>query len=251
MLLVGSAWLFGFSQKNSYLASNLTTMKRTIFLLATLLFSALATSAQTIRITYQNGRAWQTATIGEVTLSVSHDIIRDYGKWHRLQVMITNHGANDIYLNPTEAFNASLEQKGALLPLEIWSHTDYTKKIKRKQTASLGLSVATTGAATYLGVSDAGRHNEVLGGVVGAGTAVTTGMQVNRQQRESRTVKELGYLKRNTILGGQTVSGYLLIKYTKGDILYLETTIDGATFRYRWNTSGKYTSDPILPEGQK
>ena len=52
---------------------------------------------------------------------------------------------------------------------------------------------------------------------------------------EEQEIKKLGYLKKNTIYPGETISGYVHIKRIKGETVQFIVKIETAEYIFDWN----------------
>lgn len=101
---------------------------------------------------YKDGNKWLYYIKNGVEIAVTADIVRDYGKYYKLSIVIANNSATPLEFNPEEAIFAYLtDSSGDILPLEVYSADAYMKKVKRRQnwnSALYGLAegVAAAGA---------------------------------------------------------------------------------------------------------
>ena len=56
-------------------------------------------------------------------------------------------------------------------------------------------------------------------------------------QWQERQAKNEGYIKKNTINPGETITGYVLIERKKSKELCVTIKINGAEYKYNWNTN--------------
>ncbi|MBR0331773.1 MAG: membrane-binding protein, partial [Alistipes sp.] len=50
-----------------------------------------------------------------------------------------------------------------------------------------------------------------------------------------KEMRKVGYLKRNTINPGETISGYVHVKRVRGEIFRYVVKIEGAEYLFEWN----------------
>ncbi|MDR2848242.1 MAG: membrane-binding protein, partial [Bacteroidales bacterium] len=58
--------------------------------------------------------------------------------------------------------------------------------------------------------------------------------EFNNNQLEVRNAKQKGYLKKNTIYPGETISGYVHIQRVRGVSVYITVNINEANYLYGW-----------------
>lgn len=216
---------------------------------------------------YADGIPWQYYNKNGVLIAVTHSVTRDYGKWHRIDIVVSNNSVMPIEFDPVVNIYAhSTNKNGDVAFLEVWSAEQYIKKVNRQQAwaavavglaegmaaASAGYSTSTTNSY-YSGSAYAyGSGGYGYGSYSGSATSYTTSYnaaaayqaQVLASQRMAemgyameteKKVKELGYIKKNTIYPGETISGYVHIKRERGKSVYVIVNIEGAEYIYNWN----------------
>ena len=216
---------------------------------------------------YKDGTPWQFYNKNGVIIALTNTIIKDYGKWHRIDVVISNNTIIPIEFDPVINISAlSTDIEGLTTDLQVWSSDEYLKKVNRSQTwaavlmgVAEGMSTANAGYSTsttnsyYSGNTYAyGSGGYGYGGYSGTATSYTTTYdagaayqaRVLSQQRmadfsnamaEEQEIKKLGYLKKNTIYPGETISGYVHIKRIKGETVQFIVKIETAEYIFDWN----------------
>lgn len=171
-------------------------------------------------------------------------------------MIITNHSLTPIEVTPENNITAvAFDEQNMPTDLQVWSYDEYMKKVNRSQTwsailmdVSEGLSTAGAGYST----STTTVHSS-HGGSTSFRTSTyspTAAAQTNlaSQQRianfsqalqNDRKIKQLGYLKKNTIYPGESVSGFFHIDCDKGLRLVVNVNIEGAEYLYEWGSESK------------
>ena len=219
------------------------------------------------RSDYKDGTPWQFYNKNGVIIALTNTTIRDYGKWHRVDVVISNNTIIPILFDPVMNISASsTDVKGITTDLQVWSSDEYLKKVNRSQTwATILMGVAEGMSSANAGYSTSTTNSYYSGNTYGgygysnysstttsytrtydAGAAYQA--QVLSQQRmadfsnamlEEREIKKFGYLKKNTIYPGETISGYVHIKRIKGETVQFIIKIEEALYIFDWNFSKK------------
>ena len=216
---------------------------------------------------YKDGVLWQFYNKNGVFIALTNTIVKDYGKWHRIDIIIANNTMMPIDFDPVTNISAhSADYDGNITNLDVWSSDEYIRKVNRSQTWAMalmgfaeGLSTASAGYSTtttnsyYSGNAYAyGSRGYVSGGYSGTSTSYTSTYDANAayqarvlsQKRmadfsysmaEEQEIKELGYLKRNTIYPGETISGYVHIKRIRGEYVQFVINIEGAQYTFNWS----------------
>mgnify|MGYP006976617080 CR=1 FL=1 len=212
---------------------------------------------------YKDGELWQFYNKNGVVIALTNTTIKDYGRWHRIDVVISNNTIIPIEFDPVVNISASsTDIEGFTTGLEVWSSDEYLKKVDRSQTwaavlmgVAEGMSTANAGYSTstinsyYSGSTyGSGGYGSYSGTVTSYTRTYNAGAayqaQVLSQKRmadfsnamaEEREIKELGYLKRNTIYPGETISGYVHIKRIKGETVQFVIKIEKAEYIFDWS----------------
>lgn len=243
---------------------------------------------------YKDGVNWLYYVKNGVTVAETCTTVNDYGKWHKIDIIISNESLVPIEFDPNEcisAFSIDLSQKPS--NLAVWSSEDYIKKVNRAQiwtaiavglgeglaTANAGYSTSTTTTtSTYGGTVSAYGNSSLYGSASaygsggyaigtysgnstysgygaysGYGTTTSTKRsydaaaayqaRVLSQQRmadfseaqwQEKHAKEVGYLKKNTIYPGETISGYVNIQRIDGAAMFNTIYINDAAYKFAW-----------------
>jgi hypothetical protein len=214
--------------------------------------------SQKQQVEYRDGRPWQYYMMNGLMVAMTNTTVRNYGKWHGVDIVITNNSPHPVEFNPEKDITAySVDRKERRTALRVWDYNDYMKKVRRAQnwaavavgfsegmaTANAGYSTSTTNAYAY------GNGGYAYGSSVTTSYNAAAAYQARAlsQQRiadfstalwnEQNTI-QMGYLKRNTIYPGQTVSGYVYVQRIAGVFVYFTFVINGTAYAYAW-TYGK------------
>ena len=230
---------------------------------------------------YKDGVSWLVYSKNGVTVAETYTKEKDYGKWHKLNIVISNDSLVPIEFDPEECLSAfSIRSDYTPTSLAVWSSDQYLKKVNRSQTwaaiavglseglaaANAGYSTSTStttsiygGSASLYGSSLSFGSNPRMttytgyGSYSGSGTRITTTRsydaaaayqaQVISQQRMAdfrnsqwveRQAKEVGYLKKNTIQPGETISGYVNVQRIDGEAFFNTIYIQDAKYQFAW-----------------
>lgn len=207
------------------------------------------------QIEYKDGEPWQFYYKNGVVVASAKSEVRDYGKWHRVELVITNNTMMPLEFDPVINLSASsTDAAGIESSLEVWSSEEYQKKIERTQLWEEVLMGVSEGMATSsAGYSTATTYSTYsFGGYSGVATSTTRiydsgaafRAQLLSQQRMAdfsnalaveKEMRKVGYLKRNTINPGESISGYVHVKRVRGEIFRYVVKIEGAEYLFEWN----------------
>nr|WP_321374130.1 hypothetical protein [uncultured Bacteroides sp.] len=221
----------------------------------------------------KNGVSWDYYLKNGLCVMVNPSIRKEYGKYFTLYVLVTNNSVKPIIFDPS-LITAYKTKKGENENLSVLNSDEYMKKVKRSQgwskffnaigEAAVASSAGYSSSSTNTNSTNAGYS---VAGVVGTnGAAVGASQYANESNTSSQTVnyngaaayqanliandrianydnqllqerntKEEGYLKTTTIDSGETISGYVNIKYEKGDELFVNIAINAITYPFVWN----------------
>lgn len=94
-------------------------------------------------VDYRDGVPWEVYFKNGLTIALTDAIVRDYGKWHRVNVVISNNSLTPIEFNPeTDIIAYSVDKHDVATDLQVWSYNSYLKKVNRSQTWSVVLKVS-------------------------------------------------------------------------------------------------------------
>ena len=105
---------------------------------------------------YQDGKPWQYYTKNGLMVAQTNTTTKDYGKWHKIDIIISNNSMVPIEFDPARDISAySIDKKENKKDLAVWSSEAYMKKVRRSQNwqalavgLSEGLATANAGYST-------------------------------------------------------------------------------------------------------
>ena len=112
---------------------------------------------------YQKGIPWQFYTKNGLMVALTNTTTKDYGKWHRADIIISNNSLVPIEFDPEKITAYSIDKKEKTTNLPVWSCNRYMRKVRNAQawaavavgvseglaTANAGCSTSTTNSSTY------------------------------------------------------------------------------------------------------
>lgn len=213
-------------------------------------------------IDYRDGMPWEVYCANGLTVAMSHSIVRDYGKWHRIDLIVANDSTVPITFTPEEAITAcSTDKDDRTATLEVWPYEAFRRKVNRTQMWTLiaigvseALPAVSSGYETTTSTHYDGHGHSTTHTTTTYGTAVTYTVDpaaayrvaaLEQSMDEERQVIKMGYLKKNTIYPGETVSGFVLVKWERGERVAFDLRIEDATYHYEWLFDRKHS---YLPE---
>lgn len=210
-------------------------------------------------VDYRDGIPWQFYFKNGVTVALTNSVVRDYGKWHRIDLSITNNSLTPIEFTPEESIVAysldETEPTDSVSSLKVWSCDEYLKKVNRQQTwaavllgVSEGLASAGAGYSTSYttGYSSTDGYASYSTTTYNPSAAYQANMasaarvaNFGQAMEEEQNVKRMGYLKRNTIYPGETVTGFVHVEWLRGTRVFFIVTIEDAEYLFEWNFDRK------------
>lgn len=173
-----------------------------------------------------------------------------------VDLIISNNSLTPVEFNPETDMTAySVDEHDVATDLQVWSCDSYLKKVNRSQTWAavlMGVSegMASAGAgystSTTTGYSSYGGYSSYTTTTYNPSAAYQANMA--SQQRiadfgqalqDEQQVKKLGYLKKNTIYPGESVSGFVHVAWIKGERAVFIIRIEGAEYIYEWGFDKK------------
>ncbi len=195
---------------------------------------------------YNDGVLWQVYNKNGIIIALTNSIVKNYGRWYRIDVVISNNGVIPFEFDPSVNISAkTINVEGLLVDLDVWSYDDYMKKVRRSQNwesalagVSEGLSTANAGKSTSTTYSKYGYYQTTTYNESEARRAREESQkritELDNNMMAEREIIKQGYLKRNTINPGETISGYVHLKRIKGDSVWVVVNIKGAEYLFDW-----------------
>jgi len=215
---------------------------------------------------YKDGTPWQFYTKNGLMVALTSTPTKDYGKWHKADIVISNNSMVPIEFNPEDIVALSIDKYDKESNLIVWSCEDYMRKVRRAQTweaVAVGLSEGlanmnagySTSTTYQSGQVNSYGSNSAYGTYYGSssysGVSYTTNydaaaayqaraLSANRMadfdnaQWNDRQVRQEGYLKKNTIYPGETISGYVHIKRIPWSSVCITVKINDADYIFDW-----------------
>ena len=204
------------------------------------------------KIEFRDGIEWQYYINNGLKIAMTNSTVKEYGKWHKIDLMIFNNSNDVIELDPVNQLSAlSTNNENVTTELEVWSSDKYLKKVRRIQNWAMALnsfseglnagnagysntsSLSTNNGYTY---STTYNHNAAFQAQMEAQNRIAN---LSEKMKDELKIKQLGYLKRNTIYPGESIQGYIYIKYIKGKTLYIIFRQSDQIYKFDWNIEKK------------
>lgn len=100
---------------------------------------------------YRNGEAWPYYTKNGITVAMTNSLVKDYGKWYQISLIISNHSIAPIDFDPEKITSTLIKKNGREVVLEVYSSDQYMRKVRRRQNwdmilTGIGEGLAAAGA---------------------------------------------------------------------------------------------------------
>lgn len=215
---------------------------------------------------YIEGEAWPYYFKNGLLVSINVSKIKEYGKYYRVDMVISNYSMETIDFNPNEIKAILTDSKGDQWYLGVFTAEQYMKRVQRKQNAAmimsgiaLGLSAASAGYSYGTAVNTSyysgGYGRSRYGGTVTTYSTIRTydaaaafqaqmlagqsAAAIDRSLLLERKAIDKGYLKLTTIERGESISGYILIERKSGDLLNVVVPVYEASYGFDWDVKKK------------
>lgn len=204
------------------------------------------------KIEFRDGTEWNYYISNNIKIASNSIVQRDYGKWHKVNILISNNSDQIIEIDPTKDIYAySTDKDNKSTTLEVWSSEQYLIKVKRAQNWAMALNAAAegfnAGSAGYSNTSSYSYNNGYTytnnyNSSQAYQAQVLSQMRVenlSNKMFDERNIKQMGYLKKNTIHPGESIQGYINIKFISGEKLFLTLIVANTNYKFDWNFSKK------------
>ena len=202
---------------------------------------------------------WVSYSINGLTISMAIRQSNEYGRYHKVSLMIDNTTFNDMIIEPSIEITAYAASTATALSSdvswrEVLSYDAYMQKVKNRQawaTVAMAVSSAAAGISSALSPNSASitvnGHSAFInsyGNHVSIFSPDLAFAGVGEAWAADRAIIQKGYLKKNTVASGQIISGYFNIKREYSDYLAVVYNFNGVKIPFYWNVSGS-TAKPI------
>ena len=82
---------------------------------------------------YRDGKTWPYYTKNGIMVAMTNDLVKDYGKWYQISLIISNHSIAPIDFDPEKITSTLIDKKGREVVLEVYSSDQYMRKVRRRQ----------------------------------------------------------------------------------------------------------------------
>ena len=200
------------------------------------------------------GTTWQYYNMNGITLLFSLATSSEYGNYYCATISLTNNGGQQVELDAEKIRVHVTDQKQKQWYLHVWTAAEYMYKVRKNQAikfeqASIARNqaVMSAGKSVYHASTTTNRSGSASAVAIGSdGIAVSSGYYSGQSTEDKTTVvyderlamqermmaeqrlqnykealnedfnsRDEGYLKRMTVLPGETLTGYVLFDYDK------------------------------------
>ena len=144
-------------------------------------------------------------TINNIEVSAVFYVVRDYGKYFKVDLSIVNNSQNRIEFslkNIELNINVDLRKKEKY---KILSYKEYKNKVERRQKINEGLS------SFAIGFSSGNRYESTHVSYANA----RNNYELKKNQNDRMQFIDEGYLRNHTLFSNTTLEGYILIPFNK------------------------------------
>jgi len=144
-------------------------------------------------------------TINDIEVSAVFYVVRDYGKYFKVDLSIVNNSQNRIDFSPKNIelnINGDLRKKDKY---KILSYKEYKNKVERRQKINEGLS------SFAIGFSSGNRYESTHVSYANA----RSNYELKKNQNDRMQFIDEGYLRNHTLFTNTTLEGYILIPFNR------------------------------------
>lgn len=166
----------------------------------------------------------------------------DYGDYYQINLFVMNLSDHAIIFDPCSV-SARLASGRNVDSRNAYTTEEYMDKIAKKQRRdnilygiSAGLNAAAAGySTTYSNGYAYTTYNPSVSALAGM-VASNQLHAMNSNTEYDKKIKQVGYIKKNTIYPGEGLNGYMNIERKKPDagVLCIEIPVEGKTYMFQW-----------------
>ena len=190
---------------------------------------------------YRDGRLWGYLIRDNIVVAACLSELKESDDYYQLSLVIDNQsGYKRNFL--VDSVQAHIYKEKKYKKLNIYTFEDMERKVKSKKrmkTAlswlSIGLSV---GPISYYGGSwgSSVSTSYHIGPMTSLFTSIALPSVINSATSgNTLNIQDKGYLKNNTILNGEGISGYMLLERKKAALTNIRIKIDQTEFVFNWD----------------
>lgn len=133
------------------------------------------------KVTYRNGETWAYYSQNGLTIAMTNSYSNEYGKWWKLDIIITNDSIEPIVFDPHNGIVAYSSKGDKTTILEVWPCYEYTNRVRKRQNTgeffyALGEAVGNMNAGYTTSTT---QTNQLYGGTINSyGVGATVGAAV-------------------------------------------------------------------------
>lgn len=206
----------------------------------------VAPSPEEMKTEYKNGVAWPYYNKNGLIIGVSQVEDNEVGSYKELQFFLSNNSMSNVDIDPSTIVAYTMK-KGERKVFEFMDSEDYYKKIYKKKKKA---AKAVIKKKAVVEMEKQSNLNSNLGATMFDETMNTLNdfqqrmiqkkdLTENKHVMADNEPEDIEYLQRTTVHPGEAVSGYLLIDDKKMDFLYVDMTINGILYPYKWDLRKK------------
>lgn len=204
---------------------------------------------------------WQLYNRNNFWISAFCETTRDYGKWYRIHLFITNNTVGPIEFDPDSISATLVTEEGKTDTVEVLTMERYLKGIKKRQMwvkigkafadglAAFGSSGNSTtfSQTNYSGNAYSGGDSYSYSGTASTTQVTFSNNNERHEKSQAETAamnashyrdmkdREKQYLKRHTINKNNELGGYVNLKYAKGTRLNVFVKVGDAVYTFSWD----------------
>lgn len=203
---------------------------------------------------YRDGVNWQYYNQNGLHFALSSTEVKDFGKWHKVEMIIANNTVSPIEFNPEDIDSYMINKANVEETLKVWTREEFTKKVDRTRLwTAIGIGVAEGVAIGLSTIPSKSKSTTVIDAPGHAKTkftttttssydsyavyqasalALTSLMVFENTKWRDRSIKDEGYLRRTTIQPGETISGYVYVERKPGMEVFYKVPLCGVTYDF-------------------
>lgn len=205
----------------------------------------------TYTIEYIDGKEWVHKNVNGFSVGITCNLINDeYGEYYQIELELGNSSGDSYLFDPNNVQAFFINKKNNVVIAKVFSADDFSQIIKDKNNA---LIINNNLSAVAAGVEKKQETHSFLGRTYTIETkefnysksaqaqaaAATQNSYIESKAHKDVEEHNKGYLKKNTIHNGDTLSGYMNIKIKKGHTLNVIVPIGDNKLTYTWSLSNK------------
>ena len=181
---------------------------------------------------YVDGEEWNILTLGHFIVGISNSVNNDkYGKFYQMKLSISNVSDKPYTFDPADITTYVIDEEDQCKKVVAYTSKKMQNKIAKNQAWTTFFNCLSATVESFTAGNNV-THGDFLQRQVCA-------QYLDNQMAEDRKVRDVGYLKKNTIHANETIVGHMNIKFSRGELMNIIIPLGDKQYVFVWDVTKK------------